>query len=212
MKEKKAYSYDKISGIFIKEVDCLKNPQEEGMYFLSAYTTILIPPEKTDNLFPVFNNNEWKLVPDNRGKIKYHKTNKFQDEIKEVGKLSDEYTLKKPTYFEFDSWDEESKSWVTDQSAKSEYEFNRLIAVGKNKMDQGRKIISLLGILNLGKALSSDDIIKMVNDFALIKNLLETGSLTTARDQILLIETDGTLITESDKTILLDKLDEYLIE
>jgi len=70
------------------------------------------------------------------------------------------------------------------------------------KIDCGKRVIALMVIRNVPKALSPAQIAQMNTVYAPIKGLLETASLVTAKEFILATTADGTLITEADKTDL----------
>lgn len=68
---------------------------------------------------------EWALIDDFRGRTVYNKTTKEEFEVKEIGSLSNEFTLKKPKSV-FDIFDEEVGDWVEDTQAKLESQIDLL--------------------------------------------------------------------------------------
>lgn len=74
-------------------------------------------------------------------------------------------------------------------------------------MKCGERVKALLVVRNASKGLTKPQIKQMNQAYAEIKDLLETGSLETAKDDMIAVEADGTLITEADKTALVAELD-----
>lgn len=70
------------------------------------------------------------------------------------------------------------------------------------KIDCGKRVIALMVVRNVPKALSPAQIAQMNTVYAPIKGLLETASLVTAKEFILSTVADGVLVTEADKTDL----------
>lgn len=100
---------------------------------------------------------------------------------------------------------------VEDAAKKADYDAKKAkesaIKLAQSKIDCGQEVIAYLTVLNAPKGLTTDQIKTMNQTYSGIKNLLETGSLETARIEILNVVADGTLITESDKTNLVSQLD-----
>jgi hypothetical protein len=84
------------------------------------------------------------------------------------------------------------------------------IAQAKQAMACGEDVIALLLVLNVPKGLTTAQIKQVNQTYADIKDLLETGSLVSAREEIQAVTPDGTLVTEADKIALTAKIDECL--
>jgi hypothetical protein len=70
------------------------------------------------------------------------------------------------------------------------------------KIDCGKRVIALMVVRNVPKALSPTQIAQMNTVSAPIKGLLGTASLVTAKEFIMATVADGVLVTEADKTDL----------
>lgn len=77
-------------------------------------------------------------------------------------------------------------------------------------MDCGRKVVGLLLVRNQPKNLTTAQVKQMNADYATIKDLLETGSLVSAKEEIEALVPDGTIVTTDDQTALAAKIDECL--
>jgi hypothetical protein len=77
-------------------------------------------------------------------------------------------------------------------------------------INHGKRVIALLVVRNASKGLTTAQIEQMNLTYSEIKNLLETGSLVTAKEKIELITPDGTIVTESDKTALVSEINKFL--
>jgi len=75
-------------------------------------------------------------------------------------------------------------------------------------MDCGKRVIGKLLVLNAPKNLNTSQIATMNGAYSTIKNLLETGSLETAKLAIQGTVADGITILESDKIELVKTLDD----
>jgi hypothetical protein len=77
-------------------------------------------------------------------------------------------------------------------------------------LDAGKRIIAYVGMLNRGLDITEDETIVFTNFFLGLKNLLEVGSLVTARTQIGLIPVGVMGITEEYKEAVLEKITQYI--
>lgn len=84
------------------------------------------------------------------------------------------------------------------------------IAQALKRINHGKRIIALLVVRNASKSLNKGQIKQMNATYAEIKGLLETGSLETAKDEIVAITPDGTIVTDADKTALVAEIDKFL--
>lgn len=81
------------------------------------------------------------------------------------------------------------------------------IAMATKAINCGKRVIAMLVVQNASKGLDTTQIKAMNASYSTIKDLLETGSLTSAREEILAATADGVLVTETDKTVLVAELD-----
>lgn len=77
-------------------------------------------------------------------------------------------------------------------------------------IEHGKRVIAVLMYRNRSKNLTTAQISQMNNTYSDIKNLLDTGSLETAKLAIGAITPDGTIVTEQDKTALIQEIDNFL--
>jgi hypothetical protein len=71
----------------------------------------------------------------------------------------------------------------------------------------GKTVIATMLAQNAPKNLTGEQVKQILSGYAEIKSLLHAGSLDTARAEIVAASVDGVLITEDDKTALLEQLD-----
>lgn len=81
------------------------------------------------------------------------------------------------------------------------------IAYAQKLMACGNKVVAYMLVRNQPKALTTSQVDTLVQTYAPIKSLLETGSLTTAKEKIAAVVADGVVVTESDKTALIAEID-----
>lgn len=84
------------------------------------------------------------------------------------------------------------------------------LAKAISAIEEGKKVIALLAVRNVPKNLTTAQIAQINSIYAEIKTLLETGSLVTAKEKISEVTPDGVLVTEADKTALINELNSYL--
>lgn len=77
-------------------------------------------------------------------------------------------------------------------------------------MDCGKTVQKLLLVRNSVKGLTTTQIKQMVATYSSIKQLLDTGSLVSAKEEIQAITADGVLVTEGDKTALIAEINKCL--
>lgn len=95
------------------------------------------------------------------------------------------------------------KDAANTQNAQYEGAISKALAA----MNCGRRVIAVLLVRNASKNLSTGQVKQMVSTYDEPKTLLETGSLTSAKELILSLQVDGTLVTEADKTALAGEID-----
>lgn len=78
------------------------------------------------------------------------------------------------------------------------------------RIECGKRVIGLLVLRNSQKVLTTANIGQINTVYGPIKGLIDTGSLVTAKEQMLLITPDGTLITEADKNDLVAEITKCL--
>lgn len=80
------------------------------------------------------------------------------------------------------------------------------IGYAQKLMACGQRVIAYMLVRNQPKQLSTSQIDLLVQTYGPIKSLLETGSLTTAAEKIQAVSVDGVVITEADKTALVNEI------
>lgn len=78
------------------------------------------------------------------------------------------------------------------------------------RIECGKRVIGLLVLRNSQKVLTTANIAQINTVYGPIKGLIDTGSLVTAKEQMMLITPDGTLITEDDKNDLVAEITKCL--
>jgi hypothetical protein len=107
---------------------------------------------------------------------------------------------------------------VLDQAKKELYDADQLkkaalaadevkMQIALKKIECGKKVIAALLVRNSLKTLTIAQITQENLTFANIKNLLETGSLETAKQAIQYVIEDGVVVTTEDKASLISTLD-----
>lgn len=97
------------------------------------------------------------------------------------------------------------------REAKAQAE--KVIQKKLERIEFGKRIIALISISNDAKELSSESLIALMSDphIQMIKGLLETGAIQTARDAIAMYQvSEESVFTEEDRTLLLNELDAFL--
>jgi hypothetical protein len=84
------------------------------------------------------------------------------------------------------------------------------IQAALERIECGKRVIALLVVRNSVKQLSTTQVASINNIYAPIKGLIDTGSLVTAKELMLSISPDGTLITEEDKSDLVNEITKCL--
>lgn len=104
--------------------------------------------------------------------------------------------------------DEDLKA-AFDLKVAQEKALEEAMSVAKKVMDCGREVMALLGVRNMAKVPkpTTAEISAVVERFASIKNLMESGSYDTSREQIVSVDITGTILTEDDRAATLAKLD-----
>lgn len=109
----------------------------------------------------------------------------------------------------------QGKKFQLNQAKKDAYEANKAakqaqeaaFAQAEKSMKCGKRVQQLLLVRNASKGLTKGQIKQLVKDYADIKDLLDSGSLESAKEEILAVTADGTRITEDDKTAMAAELD-----
>ena len=102
----KIYNYHPITKEFLSESTADESPLEPGVFLIPANATRIIPPEIGENQTAVFENNEWVIKPDFRGKIVYKKSDLSEIIIQEIGEIPLDMLESLPVKpNEFSAWD-----------------------------------------------------------------------------------------------------------
>ena len=102
-----------------------------------------------------------------------------------------------------------------DQDKKASYDAIQVAQIAREsslsakirQMDCGRRVMALLAISNGKKGLTKNQRKQILSQYAAIKGMLDAGSLDLAKDEIQAISPDGVLVTEGDKTELVQEID-----
>jgi hypothetical protein len=76
--------------------------------------------------------------------------------------------------------------------------------------DCGKRVMALVLVRNQPKGLTPGQVKQMVSAYANIKQLLESGSLVSAKEEIQAVVADGVLVTTADKAALTQEIDKCL--
>ena len=91
----KIYIYDNITKEYIKDgIACLdldKSSAENKVYLMPNNSTTKKPPRTQKNESCIFNDNEWKIVKDFRGKKYFDMSTNKLIVVKELGDIPDTY-------------------------------------------------------------------------------------------------------------------------
>jgi len=109
----------------------------------------------------------------------------------------------------------EGKKLVEDAAAKATYQAGESAklqlqnAMGQavKAQDCGRSTMAYMLVRNAPKALTTTQVKQLVSTYSGVKGLLESGSLTTAKEEIQAVVADGVLVTEADKAALIAHID-----
>ena len=104
---------------------------------------------------------------------------------------------------------------VIDESLKASYDASMLvkssleagIQQAMKVMACGKRAMALMGVRNVPKSPTAEQINLVVSTFLDIKNLLEAGSYDTSREKILAVDLTGTIMNESDRSAMIAELD-----
>lgn len=104
---------------------------------------------------------------------------------------------------------------VEDATKKAQYETQKAqekadkmaMAAASKALECGKKVISRMLIQNKPKDLSKAQVRNLVKTYKDIKNLLDTGSLESAREDILAVAINEPVVTQADKDALIAELD-----
>lgn len=110
----KIYNFHPITKEYIGENYADESPLEKGVYLLPSFATFIAPPELGENQTAVFENDQWSIKQDFRGKIYYQKDTKAQIIIEKIGIYPDN-NLTDIIPNEFDKWNYELNQWIEDK-------------------------------------------------------------------------------------------------
>jgi hypothetical protein len=104
---------------------------------------------------------------------------------------------------------------VEDEAKKTSYEAieaakkmdKMAMAIASKALDCGKKVISRMLLQNKPKNLKKAQVRNLVKTYKDIKNLLDTGSLESAREDILAVAINEPIVTQADKDALVAELD-----
>lgn len=104
---------------------------------------------------------------------------------------------------------------VEDEAKKTSYQTQEAtkkadqaaMAIASQALECGKKVISRMLLQNKPKNLSKAQVRNLVKTYKDIKNLLDTGSLESAREDILAVAINEPIVTQADKDALVAELD-----
>jgi hypothetical protein len=99
-------------------------------------------------------------------------------------------------------------SYNAQKAAKAQLE--GALAMAKKLRECGERVMGLMLVRNQPKQLSTAQVKQLVSAYKDIKALLESGSLVSAKEEILAAQADGVLVTEADKAALASEVDKCL--
>jgi hypothetical protein len=110
------------------------------------------------------------------------------------------------------------KTFSIDQAALQSYkniEYSKAqleagIQMAQRLQNCGERVMALMLVRNQPKKLSTGQVKQLVAVYSNIKELLESGSLLSAKEEIQSVSADGVLVTENDKAALTQELDKCL--
>lgn len=70
----------------------------------------------------------------------------------------------------------------------------------------GQKVKAFIGYLNISKGLTKAQIKQFIDTYKKVIGIIDGGALDTAIEEITALTPDGTLVTESDKTAIIEKI------
>lgn len=95
-----------------------------------------------------------------------------------------------------------SKKAAYEAAKASEASFQAAMNTARKSQACGKDAMAYLLVRNASKGLSNAQKKALVNNFADIKGLLETGSLDAAKSEISSASADGVIVTEADKAAI----------
>lgn len=103
---------------------------------------------------------------------------------------------------------------VVDETKKAAYDAAQAVkeqdaaamALVMANMECGKKAVARMTLINSTKSFDEAQVASFVSTYSDIKQLLETGALGTAIQAIQAVTADGTIVTEADKTALVDQI------
>lgn len=95
------YHYHPETGEYMRTAEAKLDPREseiqgQEVYLIPACATLIAPPEAEEGMARVFDGEAWSLVEDHRGKTVYATADGQQSIIRDLGTISDGYTLEVP--------------------------------------------------------------------------------------------------------------------
>lgn len=101
--------------------------------------------------------------------------------------------------------DEDLKATFDTAQATAQADADAMALVMAN-MECGKKAVARMTLINSTKSFDETQVATFVSTYSDIKQLLETGALGTAIQAIQAVTADGTIVTEADKTALVDQI------
>jgi hypothetical protein len=101
---------------------------------------------------------------------------------------------------------------LTDQynAFMAKHQINEATKEAKKMRDCGETVIDMMLVRNQSKTLNKNQVKQLVSSYKDIMALIQTGSLATAKDEIIAVNADGVLVTEADKAALVSVINSCL--
>lgn len=201
---------------FSLKAECERISQEKcfdlGDYPSSVYSEIDVEVDDTSK--PVFSKNDVQSCQSSEECEAIHVSKVCSNGESSIKNLE----LMQVYCSKFLSYDKKTiKSIGLDQTKLAAYNFElqnkasiqakeSAIAYAQKLMACGQRVMAYMLVRNQPKQLSTSQVDLLVQTYAPIKALLETGSLTTAAEKIQAVVADGVVVTEADKTALVNEI------
>ena len=155
------YNYDE-NGVYTGQGIAQIDPMDNTKFLAPAMSTEITPPSFSNEQIPVFSNNNWSLVEDNRGKLVYDKTTGDSFVINSVGSLPSNVTLVKPPINPSIKYlfDETTKSWIIDPSYQKQQDImnrNAALYSSDTKVIRYNSELTLVNAKLLDKTTNTSD-------------------------------------------------------
>jgi hypothetical protein len=122
MKTIRKYMFDTTDrNKYIHSVD-INVPDDSEEYYLMDFQTLIPPPDLKENEIVVWENDNWKILPDFRDASLYYKANGEVGIVSSFGILpEDEGLTEKPKPASYYIWSDKKNDWIISKPLEKEY-------------------------------------------------------------------------------------------